>query len=153
MKSHESIQEAVAGDTVTHAKELHLSSSAVHKWQEPSSDFTDSGSFNPLDRILTVIRTSVRLGKSGNPYAPLHYLAAECSHVAIPIPKPQGDLGTLTSELLDAVREFGRLSEEASKAMASGDISPREFVRIERKAHSLCREVMEFVEAAREAAK
>lgn len=153
MQSHKSIQEAIAGETVEHAKALHLSTALVNKWQEPSTDFTDSGALNPLDRLKTIIHTALRLGKSKDPYAPLHDLAADCNHVAFPIPRPNGDLGALTSELLDAVREFGKLSEEASKSMVSGDISQREFERIEKRGNSLCREVMEFVAAAKEAAK
>lgn len=153
MRSHEAIQDAIAGDTIEHARALHLSTSTVHKWQEPSTDFTDSGSLNPLDRVKTIIHTSLRLGRSKNPYAPLHHLAADCSHVAIPVPKPNANLADLTNELLDSVREFGKLSEEAAKSMASGDISLRELERIERRANITYREIMEFVAAAREAAK
>jgi len=153
MKTYESIQEAIAGDTIEHSKALGLSTSMIHKWQEPSTDFSDSGSFNPLDRTITIIHTSLRRGRSKNPYAPLHCLAASCNHVAIPLPKTHANLKELTIELLDAVQGFSALAEEAAKCMADDNMTKREAERISDRANKACREIMEFVARAKEAAK
>lgn len=153
MKSFEAIQESIAGKTSEHAKALGRASITINKWQEPTADYTDSGRLNPLDRIETIMHTSIRLGVSKTPLAPLHYLAAVFNHVAIPVPKSSTSLSDLTNELLDAVREFGGLAEEASKAMGDGEISRRDFEKIEKQAHRACREIMEFLSRAREAAR
>lgn len=151
MKSHEAIQEAIAGKTVEHAKALNLATVTLHKWQEPSADFTDSGNLNPLDRIETIMHTAQRLRRSGNPLAPLHYLAAAVSHAAIPVPRNSGSMQDLIAELLDAVREFGALAEAASAAIVDGDVSRREYEKLDRQAHRACREIMEFLSRAKEA--
>jgi len=52
MESHEALKLAVGTDAVKMAKRLGRSSSLVHKWCEPSTDFSDSGALNPLDRLL-----------------------------------------------------------------------------------------------------
>lgn len=152
MRSHDSLQEAIAGKTVDHAKALGLSSSLVNKWQEPATDFSDSGALNPLDRVETIIHTAVRLKRSTQPYAPLHYLAAACNHVAIPVPCSNTNLKELTAELLDAVSEFGNLAAECSTAMSDGDLSRKEALSIEKQAFKACREIMEFVARAKVAA-
>jgi hypothetical protein len=152
MKSHDAIQEAIAGKTVEHAKALGLSSSLVNNWQEPAVDFSDSGALNPLDRVETIIHTAVRMKRSTQPYAPLHYLAAACNHVAIPVPCSNTNLKELTAELLDAVGAFGDLATECSAAMLDDDLSRKEFAAIEKQAFQACREIMEFVARAKVAA-
>lgn len=144
MKSHDAIQEAIAGKTIEHAKALGLSTSLVNKWQEPATDYSDSGALNPIDRLATMMHTAVRLGRSAAPYAPLHCLAAECDHVAVRFPRKTGANNELTSELLDAVREFGTLAEVSAAAVADGTISRQEYERIEKQSYRVIREIVEF---------
>jgi hypothetical protein len=153
MKSYEALQKCIKGDTVETAKELGLSTISVNKWQEPHTDFTDSGSFNPLDRINTIINRSVRKGKTADEaYAPLYYLAEEHKHVCIPLPECKC-LDDLNRELHESIKEFGHMVSAASEAMLDGRISRMEFKRIEDEGNDLIRHVSAFIIKAKESIK
>jgi len=147
MKSYEAIQRAVAGKTIEHAKRLHKSVPLLHKWMEPSTDFDDSGSYNPLDRIETIIETSLSLGcHPDDAVAPIQYLAERFSLIVISVPKTNGKMEDLSKELLKTISEFGDLSKEASKSMRNGTISMSEAKRIEKEAWELIRQVSVFIQ-------
>jgi len=78
MFSHEALKLAVGRDTVEHAKAHHKSTSLIHKWTEPATDYTDSGAFSPLDRLEILVDTSLRLGNVSRSHslAPISFLAA-----------------------------------------------------------------------------
>ena len=153
MKSYEALQKCIAGDTVETAKELGLSTITVNKWQEPHTDFTDSGSFNPLDRINTIIHRSARLKKSPDvAYAPLYFLAEEHGHVCIPLPECKC-MGDLSKELHESIKEFGRLISVATEAMEDGRIGKNEFKRISEEGYKLIQHVTAFIQKAKESAK
>lgn len=147
MKSYEAIQKAIAGKTIEHAKRLHKSVPLLHKWMEPSTDFNDSGTYNPLDRIETIIETSLALATNPeDAVAPIQYLAERFNHIVIPVPKSTGKMEDVSRELLKAISEFGDLSKEASKSMRNGSISPTEAKRIEKEAWELIRQVSVFMQ-------
>jgi hypothetical protein len=147
MKSYEAIQRAVAGKTIEHAKKLHKSAPLLNKWMEPSTDFNDSGTYNPLDRIETIIETSLALGEHpDNALAPIQYLAERFKQILIPVPKTTENMEELSLELLKTISDFGELSKEASESMKDGRISGREAKRIEKDAWELIRQVAVFVE-------
>ena len=154
MKSHEAIQTAIDGKTVDHAKALHLCSSSVHKWQEPSTDFTDSGSLNPLDRIETIIQTALNLGtRPEDAHAPIQYLAERFGMVSVPIPVHLTCTRTLSKQLFNTIQEFSDLTRVASIALEDGNIKKREAVDIDREGWELIYRVVEFIEAAKRAVK
>jgi hypothetical protein len=153
MKSYEALQKCIAGDTVETAKELGLATVTVNKWMEPHTDFTDSGSFNPLDRINTIIHRGVRLRKSADvAYAPLYFIAEEHGHVCIPLPECKR-IEDLNRELHESIREFGHMITAASQALQNGRITKNEFKRIEMEGHDLIRHVTAFIMKAKESAK
>ena len=87
MKSYEAIQRAINGKTIEHAKALGISLSSVTKWQEPHLDFTDSGSYNPLDRIESITEKSLSLGNPPDrAYAPLQYLTERFGVIMLRLP-------------------------------------------------------------------
>lgn len=154
MKSYEAIQKAVDGKTIEHAKALHKSTSLVHKWQEPSADYTDSGSHNPLDRIETIIRTSLSLGNQPDiAFAPIQYLAEQFNLALIPIVHVKYQHSDLRQELLKTVAEFGDLAKAASQAMKDSKLTKREAAYIQKEGWDLIRQAVAFVEKVKETAK
>ncbi|MDO8970650.1 MAG: hypothetical protein Q7U74_08180 [Saprospiraceae bacterium] len=127
MKSHEAIAVSINRSTVEHAKALHLSLSSIHKWKEPNTDFSDSGSHNPLDRIETIIETSIKLG---NPVevalSPVFYLASRFNFVPLILPAVPPNLAEISKQLNHLIKDFGRLIEESAAALDDGRISTDE---------------------------
>lgn len=145
MKSYEAIQTAIGGKTVEHAKRLGLSTSLVNKWQEPSTDFTDSGAFNPLDRIETIMETALINGSSKKAsFTPLQYLAERFNHICIPIPEQKGDLKEISDELLRLISEFGDVTKETAEAMVEDGINRNECRRIQKEVWELIRQALRF---------
>lgn len=146
MKSYEALNRAISRQTVEHARRLHVSTSLVHKWQEPSTDFTDSGAYNPLDRIETIIETALSLGvKPEDALAPIYYLAERFGQIVIPVPAIETSVTSVSAELLKTIQEFGDLASEASKALQDGKITWQEHDRINREAWELIRQVAVFL--------
>ncbi len=151
MKSHEALHTAIDKDTAEVAKALHLSIPMVSKWKEPTSDWTDSGALNPLDRIEAIIAKALQLGRPVEAaMAPIYYLTQQFSHIAIPLPKCD-NLKDLSDELMEAIKEFGHLASVAAEAMADGRISKNEFAAIEEEGTHLIRHAAAFIEKTREA--
>ncbi len=154
MRSHEAIQTAISGKTIEHAKALRLASSSVHKWQEPSIDFTDSGSLNPLDRIETVIQTSLNLGTDPEKaMAPLYYLAERFNQITISLPTSDRCTKELTKELLQMIEEFSDLTKEVSDTLEDGEVRRSEAKRVDKAGWILIRTIAELVTKMNEAAR
>lgn len=152
MKSFEAIHRAVAGKTVLQAKELHLSTSTVNKWQEPTTDFTDSGAFNPLDRIEKIVETSLKLEiPREDALAPLQFLANRFNCLLIPCLPHTHTLESLQAELANTVKEFGHLMQQAADAMANHIITPDERRKIEREGQHLIHHLCSYLELVKEA--
>lgn len=153
MKSHEAIQSAVAGKTIEHAKRLRLGTSVLYKWQEPSTDFTDSGSLNPIDRIETIVETAISLGTCREKaIAPIQYLNERFGIIGITVPDKQVCHKELSKELLQAIKEFGDLASCASKALSDGGISRKDNTDISREGWNLLRQVALFMHQVGKAA-
>jgi hypothetical protein len=142
MKSYESIQEAVDGKTVDHAKNLHLSTSTVNKWQEPSTDFTDSGAFNPVDRIEAIIAKSLALGTDRKrALAPHRYLSERFNIISIPMPDLEGIIpDEVSKEFYKMISEFAHVTKETADALKDNQINPREAKKIEKELWDLIRQ-------------
>jgi len=149
MRSHEAIQQAIAGRTADHAKALHLSFSSVTKWQEPCGDWSDSGSHNPLDRIETIMNTALAF-KNPEALAPLHYLCERFGVLAVPIPKY--DCTNITSDMILAVKEFGEVAQEVTKAIDDNKIDREEAKRIRREGMHAVRALLTLIHDAERSA-
>ena len=146
MYSFEAIQWAVNGQIQEHIKALGLKSPTLYKWMEPSSDYTDSGAYNPLDRTRTIMRTSRDLGNPPERYlAPLHYLAAEFNQIVYPAPMPGKNLSDLQQELSKLVKEFGDVLTESGKRLADGDVSNNDARAIKKEALEVQRALSSFI--------
>jgi len=154
MKSYEAIQRAIAGNTIHHAKELHLSTSMVSKWQEPTTDFTDSGAYNPLDRVETIIETSLKLGTTRpEALAPIQYLARRFNCALVPLPEIPPSLENLQIELSATVKEFGQLMSVSGEALEDHIITPAESRRIDVAGERLNHYLNCFLSVVRKASK
>ncbi len=127
MESWEAIERAIQRFTTQHARKLGLSNSMVNKWQEPTTDFTDSGAYNPLDRIVTIMETALNLRLSRqDALTPLRWLANQFDCVVIPTPSTTRKFPEIQIQLCKTIREFGELAETASAAFIDGKLSKTE---------------------------
>jgi len=154
MESYEALGTAINRKTAVHARALGLSLPTVHKWQEPSADFSDSGAYNPLDRIETIMATSLHLG---NPtevaMAPVFYLANRFSFIPLFSTLGTSDLPEISRQLNRVVAEFGNLIRESADALDDGKVSPAERRQIERAGMNLFTQLGHFMYLIKEAAK
>lgn len=153
MRSHEALQTAILGKTVEHARKLGLSTGLINKWQEPHTDYTDSGAYNPLDRIETIIETSLALG---NPperaLAPINYLAERFGQIIVPVPAPVQNCKTAIHEFLKCSKEFGDLARETEETLKDNVISGAKAARIGKEAWELIRQTALMISVVKAAA-
>jgi len=145
MESHEALKLAVGTDAVKVAKRLGRSSSLVHKWCEPSTDYTDSGALNPLDRLELVIEVAQQAGKpSAEAFAPIFFLAHRFGGLFLPPVRHQ--LGTLeySKQLCQVVKEAGEAFAAAAEALEDGVLSNNERRRISKELHEALAAMAEF---------
>jgi len=148
MKSHEALNLAISGKTVEFARKLGLSVSLVNKWQEPTGDYSDSGAYNPLDRIETVVETAVLHNERELALTPVRWLAHRFGCVLVPVPAVASTPADVSARLLTVIAEFGHLAEETARNLSDGSLDEREFVHIQREAHHLMTAIVEFLHAA-----
>lgn len=155
METFEALKLAVGRDTVAHAKSHRKSTSLIHKWTEPATDYTDSGAFSPLDRLETVIETSLRLGNvpRAHSLAPIQYLAQRFNCLLLPLPIESPCLVTLANSLNLTIKEFGDLVGITAEAMVDHVITPDERRRIEAEGQELLEALGGFLAAVAEAGK
>ncbi len=153
MKSYEAIQRAIQGKTVEHAKRLGKSSSLIGKWQEPHTDFTDSGAYNPLDRIEAIVDTAMVLGiNQEEALSPVYWLNHRFDLVCFHLPKGEGDV--VNTELIKTIKEFSDLVQATSAALADGRIDRRaEAGRIIREGEEALRAIGALIALVRETVK
>lgn len=126
MESYEAMRQLVGGDSVAMAKRLGRSSSLIQKWCEPNTDFTDSGAYNPLDRISGMMDEAELLGKSSlEVLAPVRHLATNRALV-IPITKKQSQAEEINQQTAIAMKEFGEAIAVAAAALQDQKLSPYE---------------------------
>lgn len=153
MQSFEAIQAAINGKSLVHAKKLGVSLSLVSKWQEPSTEFSDSGAYNPLDRVETIIETSKGLGNPPERYlAPLHFLGALFSQIIIPAPDADSTLYEIHREITRLVKEFGDVLSTTASKTVDGNISRRDACSIKKEAYDLQQALATFISRVEEAA-
>jgi hypothetical protein len=152
MKSFEAIQRAIQGKTVEHAKRLGKSTSLINKWQEPSNDYTDSGAYNPLDRIEAIVDTAMALGVSRDEaLAPVYWLNHRFGLVAFTLPHGSGN--AINTELITTIKEFSDLIQTTSTALQDGRISRPEATEIVKEGEEALRAIGALIGMVKESAK
>jgi hypothetical protein len=154
METNESIHDAIGKDVIHHAKALGLSTHILYKWMEPHTDFTESGAFNPLDRLITVSRTALRCGKpEAEALSPLQCYAHEFHRVILEVPKAIGSTKEITEELSKVMKEFSDLTAETAHAIEDGRISAPEAERIHKEVWHLIQSAVIFERNVQESVK
>lgn len=156
MNSYKAMDLAVGKDRIEHAKALRKSKELVSKWTEPHADFEDSGTISPLDRVETVVATSLRLANvpRSHSLAPVAYLAHQFHCLLVPLPENHHpSLSDLSTQLSCTIKEFGDLMSVSAEAMADGRITPNELRNVERLALELVSDVGMFTRMLAEASK
>lgn len=145
MESHEALAKTINRHTVAIAKDLGLSTSLINKWQLPHTDFTDSGAYNPLDRIEAIIEQALKLNPQ-DAFTPIKWLAEKFGLILIPLPADIPlDTSTLSLELLKTIEEFGDLARVAAEALSDNSLSRSEAKNIQREGHELIRQTSIFM--------
>jgi hypothetical protein len=155
MQSYEALQKAIAGHTADHAKRLGLSTILLNKWQEPHVDYTDSGAYNPLDRIEAIIEKSLELGiPPDDAFAPIYFLSQQFNLITIHIPEEiKEGQKEIYMELSKCIKEFSDMTGEVSKALEDGRIDKLEYKRIEKETWELVQQAISFLYKAQESVK
>ncbi len=147
MQSHEAIAAAVQTKAIEFAKRLGLSTSMIYKWMEPSTDYSNSGALNPLDRIESIVETARQFNPNKDAaLAPLQYLNERFGLIAINTPKTKSNPNEISQELLKTVTEFGELVKVASAALEDGVLTDKESQNINTTGWQLLRQVAAFLQ-------
>jgi hypothetical protein len=132
MNSFEAMDRCIGRHRTAVAKALHKSTILVAKWMEPSSDFTDSGLLNPMDRLETIMNTALHEGQTReDATAPILYLANKFNMTVIPLPESVPSLKDIVRQSHRSIKEFGEYISAFSEAIADGKITPMERKHIE----------------------
>lgn len=154
MKSFEAIRRMVGGHHEEIAKALHRSANLVYRWTLPTTDYTDSGAFNDLDRLEAGMRRALELGvPQVDALAPIHCLAlAFGGRFLPPVPRicSHADLGR---QLTRAMKETSEAFALAAEALEDDKLTPAERRRIVKETyegiHELSR-IISMLEAGEE---
>lgn len=113
MTTGQLIKDNLSISTKELAKELNMSKESIYKW-------TDGSQRNPLDRILTII-------KSCDNNNIIRYLTKECGGYFIEMPKVEQNNSEICAK---AVKEFGEMLSAMSEALIDGKVDKTEYDRI-----------------------
>jgi hypothetical protein len=126
VESNEAMRRLVAGDAIAMARVLGRSSSLVHKWCEPITDFSASGAFSPLDRLSMMMAEAQRLGRQPvDLYAPIRYLG-QGHGVFLPLPKDTCSTNDISRQTVKTIKEFGEALTSAADALEDERLTPNE---------------------------
>ena len=140
-KSHEILKEAinrVGAKSV--AKDLRLSPSLIYKWCEPITGDEASGSENPLDRVLSLI-------KATKDPAPVHWLCQHLGGFYVPNPpSPETAKETILVATQKLLQEFTDVLQAVSSGLSNDNsIDEAEAARIREEWEVLKRHAEAFV--------
>lgn len=145
MESFDAMRLAVGTDAVKVAKRLGRSSSLVSKWCEPSTDFTDSGALNPLDRLEMVVEVALSQDrKPTEAFAPIYYLAHRFGGLFLPPVRHQVNTLEYSKQLCRAVKEAGEAFAAAADALEDDVLSNNERRKISKELHEALAEMATF---------
>lgn len=151
METYQALKAAIKDKAAHFAKRLIKSPSLVYKWTEPAEDPEDSGALNPLDRMELLIEIAILLNHPrGDCLAPLDYLEHRFDRIAFDIPKKDHCSLDSSQDLLRAVKEFGELAAEGSKAIANNSLTSQAMAAIEKEGFEAMKEIYAFIYCTRQ---
>ena len=154
MKSHEAIKKAIKTDAAEHGRRLGLQTRTIYRWMEPTDDYTDSGAYNPLDRVESIIAESIeRSHATEDAHAPIIYLATRFGGTYLPPLSRNDSLKSLALHACNSIERFGRLMSTLGDAMEDGKIVPAERREISLAGIDAIQSIAAVILAAEEACK
>jgi hypothetical protein len=150
MENHEALKVAIAGESREHAKRLGLSTISVNKWQEPHVDFSDSGSYNPLDRIDTIVNTALDL-KIPKEKALMPIYQLNHNHNLVCFAVPPGGTHPVNQALISVIKEFADTVQAVSEALGDDRIDRIEAKKIENEGNEALRAIGILIHSVRAA--
>ena len=149
-KSYEIIQDTILRDGEEVARNCGLSISLIRKWKEPNGDYTDSGAYNPLDRIVCIIETIKKIAPE-RAFLPLKWLAEHFGFVLVPLPQRQKGLKDVQTHLMGSIKRFGSLVDKSIDAVDDGIITKEEARDVTAAGYELQEEVAVYLDAIQRA--
>jgi hypothetical protein len=148
------MKEMVGPNVAEHAKARRCSTSMIYKMTEPSSDFSDSGTLNDVDRLALHILTALGCSRTkAQATAPTQCLAHMFDQVVIDIPRALNTPKQVTEELARTIAEFSDVTAETARALEDGRISAIEAERIHKEVWQLIRAAVAFEARVQESVK
>jgi len=128
------------------AKAIHRSANLVYRWTLPTTDYTDSGAFNDLDRIENGMRRALELEVPHvDALAPIHYLALKFGGRFLPpVPHACG-FKDLSRQLTRAMKETSEAFAIAAEALEDHELTPAERRRIIKETYEGIHELSQII--------
>ncbi|NOQ52481.1 MAG: hypothetical protein GQ578_09735 [Desulfuromonadaceae bacterium] len=124
MESYDAMRQLVGGDAREMAKRIGRSSSLIQKWCEPSNDYSDSGAYNPLDRLEGMMDEAEKLNKHPREiYAPIRYLSQDRG-VFIPLPQNSCSIEQICDQTARVIKEVGEALSAAGALLEQKNLTP-----------------------------
>lgn len=154
METFEAFKKCVGHNYAEFGKRLGLSKSTIYKYSEPSDDYTDSGTRNPLDVINICIDGALADGVcEENALAPLYCLAQRYGRIVLMLPKEPVCEPALTQQLLKTIEEFSQLTREVSADLKHGCTHPHAARRIHKEGWEAIAAITNLIQLCEQAVK
>jgi len=133
MESHEAMRLLISGDASPIAKALHIHASTIARWGLPTEDYSQSGAYNPLDRLEVMMAEALRRGRSqADAFAPIHYLALAVGGVFLPPAPTVTKHHEFTKQMAVTMKEVGEFLAKGAEIIEDDKVTPaekREFMK------------------------
>lgn len=151
-ESFDAIRQAIGrGNTEKVANILRLSHSLVSKWQEPHSETSDSGAFNPCDRVKDIVVTAQKIGRNRkDALAPVLWLNREVGVITVDLPKTEGTLKEIEKAMLKTIKEFADLTQAYAKTLEKDITLQHEREEVFREGWECIEEIATFIYMVKE---
>jgi hypothetical protein len=110
------------------AKRLKLSTHTINKWKQPSEDYSDSGTYNPSDRLIEAVEEVLAQGH--DPKQAFSVLHQICQHFGglffPPVKSINPEHKELTHQSFIAMKEVSEGLATVADSLADGNITPIE---------------------------
>jgi len=107
--------------------------------------YCKSSQRNPIDKIMSLLRSVQEMGRDEVVYGILYYMCDELGYKAYKNEDAvKSDKGSVVMELLDITSAIGELSSNVQEALKDFRVDPEERIELLEKVSAVIREGMEF---------
>ena len=146
METDRALKRAIKDKAGEFARALGVSSSMIYKWTEPHTDYTDSGAYNPLDRLIGIIEKSLALGTpADDAFAPVQCVAEHFGGTFIPPIKTAKSTAEITRELSRVMKEVSDVMRVSAKSLEDNNLSQKEKKEIVGESWEAVRQLIRYI--------